>query len=822
MSPVARHHSGHDDGGGLTVPAPAPIAIIGIGVCEAEGRSTSDFVGALFQAPGASLPVAAANGTGHSDLLAIRVMPLQVAGLADRLPADASLRQAAHEALAVAGGIAAARTGVFIGIPGQDAGLSGTTRHSDGLAALNAAARALTAGECETALVLTAGPAIAMVLQRLDAARTTHRRIYASLIDVPPAETAARWGTGSGHRDLSGQFEPSATASGLLHVASAALSLFHRTLPDGRPWLIRNPVRTAQVSLADPSGVWQSIELLEETDSAGGWAQSECLPIIRLYTGADRLALIRALEMDLAGGDGPVRLAIVAPDGLTNDKQRLRALDVLRQTGDEKTALTIADGVYYRRAPIGGELALVFPGSAVGYPGMGRSLLHVWPELIDQLADQSNGADAAIGWAYAAQPAHAPNLSQRLRSVCVLSLLHRFFSDTVLGLRPQAAIGLSLGETNALFALGVWQDPDSLYDASDRAGMFSKYLAGTFEAARQTWGLPATAAVTWTNWRVAADRRDVEALIADEPRVHVLIVNTPDDMVFGGDDAACQRIADRIGRHRCLALGFDLTVHCPELAPVADVWRRCHHRETKPVPGVRFYTHATGSHYEPTADLIAEHLTTQALQTIELPVVIENAWRDGVRIFVEHGPQASTTACITRILGERDHLAVSLDRATGSPLQHLGNTIARLAVAGVAIDIAAYNRRAEQLKAPSPGFAIQPATAAALPSFRHGPPRDADGRQQMVPAPWLPPITSPGDAPEAGAITPPTTDMPPAGPEDHPLGQIYAAHVLAQTNAHQDLMAGLAAQGEAHRRYIAAAQRGLQAFAVAGSPSPSA
>lgn len=115
----------------------------------------------------------------------------------------------------------------------------------------------------------------------------------------------------------------------------------------------------------------------------------------------------------------------------------------------------------------------------------------------------------------------------------------------------------------------------------------------------------------------------------------------------------------------------------------AETWRRLHHRESFAAPGVRFYTHASGTHYYPDRAAIAEALTRQAIAPVDFRVLIENAWKDGVRIFLEQGPQGGCTARIRRILGEREHLALAMDLAGVDSLRQAANALAQLIASGI-------------------------------------------------------------------------------------------------------------------------------------------
>src|SRR5581483_10739469 len=122
---------------------------------------------------------------------------------------------------------------------------------------------------------------------------------------------------------------------------------------------------------------------------------------------------------------------------------------------------------------------------------------------------------------------------------------------------------------------------------------------------------------------------EVRAALESEPLAHLTIVHTADDGVLAGQADACARVLARLPKHRSHELGYELAVHCAEVEPFSATWRAVHRRATRSVPGVRFYTHATNASYEPTADAVADALTTQAVSPIELPRVLDRAYADG-------------------------------------------------------------------------------------------------------------------------------------------------------------------------------------------------
>ena len=106
----------------------------------------------------------------------------------------------------------------------------------------------------------------------------------------------------------------------------------------------------------------------------------------------------------------------------------------------------------------------------------------------------------------------------------------------------------------------------------------------------------------------------------------------------------------RLGDARGVPLDYRSPRTCPSWPRSADEYRRLHRRPTRDVPGVRFYSGATGEAYRPTADRAADAILAQAVGTVDFVAGVERAWADGVRVFVEHGPQALCTGWIRRIL----------------------------------------------------------------------------------------------------------------------------------------------------------------------------
>src|SRR5439155_11960493 len=205
---------------------------------------------------------------------------------------------------------------------------------------------------------------------------------------------------------------------------------------------------------------------------------------------------------------------------------------------------------------------------------------------------------------------------------------------------------------------------------------------------------------------------------------------------------------ERIGAV-AIPIPYQIAVHVPELAAVRDAWWALHHRDTTEVPGVRFYSGASGTSYQPTAAAAADALTAQAMATIDFAAVVRNAWDDGVRVFVEHGPRSLCTGWIQRTLAGREHLAVALDGPEGRGIGQLAHAVAELAAAGLPVRD---DRLFEHLATGWQPAPERTATTLRIPAHPPAVRLPDPGEHRMEPAPALPAPASADPLPAPGPV----------------------------------------------------------------------
>jgi malonyl CoA-acyl carrier protein transacylase/short-subunit dehydrogenase len=105
-------------------------------------------------------------------------------------------------------------------------------------------------------------------------------------------------------------------------------------------------------------------------------------------------------------------------------------------------------------------------------------------------------------------------------------------------------------------------------------------------------------------------------------------------------------------------------------------------------PQLDVYSNATAATYAKKPAAIREQLAAQLAQSVRFVEQIEAMYARGVRTFVEVGAGSVLTELVGRILGDRPHRAINLDRKGKHGVSILQEGLGRLALAGISIDFA--------------------------------------------------------------------------------------------------------------------------------------
>ncbi|MCP4716325.1 MAG: type I polyketide synthase, partial [Deltaproteobacteria bacterium] len=301
------------------------------------------------------------------------------------------------------------------------------------------------------------------------------------------------------------------------------------------------------------------------------------------------------------------------------------------------------DGIKYSPEPVGrsGKIAFVFPGSGNHYVGMGREVGVNWPDILREMDLQTSRLKTQLipncyipwrnSWEYgwkdqadkkiASHPHHM--IFGQVTHGCMMAGLVQSFN-----VKPAAVIGYSLGESAGLFAMGAWPERGRMLERLEQSELFKTELAGPCTAAKKVWNLSADEAV---EWRVAGVNRSadiVEKVIKKVPRAYLLIVNTPEECVIGGQKSQVETAINMLGCDAVFLQGV-VTVHCEVAVPVRDAYKELHRFPANSLEDIRFYSCARSRAYDITPENAATSMLKQALDGFDFPATINQAYKDG-------------------------------------------------------------------------------------------------------------------------------------------------------------------------------------------------
>ncbi len=505
--------------------------------------------------------------------------------------------------------------------------------------------------------------------------------------------------------------------------------------------------------------------------------------------------------------EAPLGIALIArnTDELSDLAQS--AADQLERGNDPSDQS--AGRIFFSQDPLGpkGGLAFIYPGSGSQYPGMGRELCLQWPEI---LRAQDRGNESLSSQLRAAEIWRSESKIRDARTVILSQVaLGTVTTDLMagFGVCPDAVVGYSLGETAGLFSVGAWHERDEMLRRVTDSELFVSDLTGRCNAARKVWGVSADAEVDWAVGVVETPAERVREVLTEIDRAYLLIVNTPDECVIGGQGSAVQEAVEKLGCPFHPLEGVT-TVHCEVAEAVGQEYRDLHVLDTRPPEGMRFYSGAWGEAYDVDQDRAADSLLAQAIHGVDFPKTVQQAHDDGVRIFLEMGPGGSCSRMIHKILDGRSFRARSISSATQDEPSTVLRVLGMLISERVPVDLGQLfpeRRRIVEEEGPVTRIPIGQASFGPLPLSSKGAGETTNAGDS--PAPGTPPSPY-QDQPLVPYGKPPDYEHGPANHElassDYEVGSPGSATLPLELNK-----AVRAAENtiHAHEAFLRAAQR---------------
>ena len=397
--------------------------------------------------------------------------------------------------------------------------------------------------------------------------------------------------------------------------------------------------------------------------------------------------------------DAGARLAVVATDEADLRDKLEKAAEKITACPDESFDLP---GIHYGTGPQLGthEIAFLFPGQGSQYPGMGAPLAMQFDAAI---AAWDLAADAD----WAAQPLHEvvfphPVFTEEARktqeatltlthwaqpaigtmSLSILNLLRK------LGITPAHTGGHSFGEVTALHAGGVLSGADMIRTARTR-GLLMAEAADT------------PGAMTAVSRPVEEVRALVESWKENGASAVVLANhNSPTQIVLSGPTPAIEEAEKLLAEAGMKAkrLTVATAFHSPVVSNAAGAFHNALQEISFTPPTIPIYANETAGLYSDDPQEIRSQLGRQLACPVRFVEMVEKMYENGARVFVEVGPAATLTGLTGKILADRPHRAVALDRKPSRKKQGQDATtslkpflegLATLAAAGTDMDLGA-------------------------------------------------------------------------------------------------------------------------------------
>ncbi len=331
-----------------------------------------------------------------------------------------------------------------------------------------------------------------------------------------------------------------------------------------------------------------------------------------------------------------------------------------------------------------GKLAFVYPGSGNHFFGMGQELGVTFPDVLEKLDDENETLATQFAQGRFWKKDDGKELSHE-EVIFGQVWLGTFVSDVVASfdIKPDAVIGYSLGETAGFFSTRTWTARDEMLKRIQQSTLFTEELAGPCTSVQKAWGTAKP--VDWALGVINTSADKVKAAVEKYEHVYLLIINTPNECVIGGDKTELNKAVKELNAQYHPLSGVT-TVHCEVAKPVEKAYRDLHIFETTPPKDVTFYSGIRGGAYEVTQDSAADSILDQALAPFDYTKVINSAYEDGVRLFVEMGPGGSCTRMIDKILEDKPHYAKAVCVKGKNSVDNVLQCLARLYVEGIDVN----------------------------------------------------------------------------------------------------------------------------------------
>jgi PfaB family protein len=476
---------------------------------------------------------------------------------------------------------------------------------------------------------------------------------------------------------------------------------------ESKPWFLEPGAtkRVAAVNMMEENNIYGHLILSEEISQVERSSQYLAeMPYYLFPIAADDrsslLTQITALQQSLTNGSSISQLANDYFQKYQQYKQSTYALAILSRHPEElkreieraiqgvKIAFATGKdwqtplGSYFTVNPQGkkGHVAFVYPGSFTSYIGLGRNIFRLFPQLHNDVVIKSVYNRVAN-----IEKILYPRSINKLLRRQLESIEQTLIDDPVSMLESEVGIaglmtailknyfqiqspysfGYSLGETSMMLAQGIWTSFKSTSDYLNSSPLFKTRLSGPKNAVRQHWGLPliheGKREEFWSNYILICSSSLVQEVLKNENRVYTVLINTPEEVIIAGETKACERVIQTL---KCDAFPTSINhvIHCEPMHSEYDELVKVNTLPIQTNSKTIFYSAAEYAPMKIDSHLIGKNIAKALCHQLDFPRLVNRAYNDNVRIFIEVGVGSNCSRWISEILKDKGHLAVSLNR----------------------------------------------------------------------------------------------------------------------------------------------------------------
>lgn len=294
------------------------------------------------------------------------------------------------------------------------------------------------------------------------------------------------------------------------------------------------------------------------------------------------------------------------------------------------------------------KTAFVFPGQGAQYAGMGKDFYEQFPESREVFDKASHLLNLDLcGLCF--EENNKLDLTEYTQAAMITTIGAILKKIETMGIMPQAAAGLSLGEYGALVTAGVMD----LYDAIRLVRLRGMLMQ---EAVPQ--GKGSMAAVLGMAQEVVE-----KACMETEGIVSIANYNCPGQLVISGETAAVEAASIRLkeaGAKRVVPLKVSGPFHSAMLAPAGEKLYEALKEVPVHKPKIPYAANVTAAYVTEEAG-IKELLAKQISSSVKWQQCVETMIADGVELFIEIGPGKTISSFIKKI--DRTKEIINIEKA---------------------------------------------------------------------------------------------------------------------------------------------------------------